>query len=396
MNEIRMYVERLFEGRLLTAEMIELKEEIYGNLVARYEDLVSDGVDPEEALRRTKESMVSIDDVLSEEEAVQTGQEAQEGPGNAGEDTESGTGETTVLGAPDGLAETVPDATAVSPAVGAVARDAAGGGPVPPEGAGNPLPVPVETRGAAPRRKRTWLIVVGAIAAVLVVLALLFGLGLVGFGMSGMGDVDIDEGRIEVEDASGNQVTIDPQQGITSANGKDEVTVDADGKARLEGEPADDLLTEVVNTRSGDIKAFVDTDLSDAAGVESMLRSLPLHQWVGDIDLTRGVDVLSLSYREVPDTYEGESVDIALAYNVAALFCAMPTLNEVQVTMTESDEPADETYYVFERVDVQQRFGVRLDGNMVNEAGWGQIKRDHLYKHDFAGDMVDAAERAWR
>ena len=36
MNELRMYVEHLFEGKVLTAENIELKEEIYGNLVARY------------------------------------------------------------------------------------------------------------------------------------------------------------------------------------------------------------------------------------------------------------------------------------------------------------------------------------------------------------------------
>ena len=44
MNELRMYVEHLFEGRVLTAEMIELKEEIYGNLVARYEDYVAGGM----------------------------------------------------------------------------------------------------------------------------------------------------------------------------------------------------------------------------------------------------------------------------------------------------------------------------------------------------------------
>ena len=30
MNELRMYVEHLFEGKVLTSENIELKEEIYG------------------------------------------------------------------------------------------------------------------------------------------------------------------------------------------------------------------------------------------------------------------------------------------------------------------------------------------------------------------------------
>lgn len=50
MSELRMYVEHLFEGRVLTAEMIELKEEIYGNLVARYEDYVASGMSEAEAL----------------------------------------------------------------------------------------------------------------------------------------------------------------------------------------------------------------------------------------------------------------------------------------------------------------------------------------------------------
>ena len=44
MNELRMYVEHLFEGKVLTPENIELKEEIYGNLVARYEDLIASGL----------------------------------------------------------------------------------------------------------------------------------------------------------------------------------------------------------------------------------------------------------------------------------------------------------------------------------------------------------------
>ena len=34
-SDIRMHVEHLFEGRVLDAETIELKEEIYGNPVAR-------------------------------------------------------------------------------------------------------------------------------------------------------------------------------------------------------------------------------------------------------------------------------------------------------------------------------------------------------------------------
>ena len=65
MNELRMYVEHLFEGKVLTADMIELKEEIYGNLVARYEDYVAGGMDAAEALEKTKASITSLDDVLT-------------------------------------------------------------------------------------------------------------------------------------------------------------------------------------------------------------------------------------------------------------------------------------------------------------------------------------------
>lgn len=64
MNEIRMYVERLFLGKVLTEEVLELKEEIYGNLVARYEDYVAGGMDAAEALRATEASITSVDDEL--------------------------------------------------------------------------------------------------------------------------------------------------------------------------------------------------------------------------------------------------------------------------------------------------------------------------------------------
>lgn len=382
MNEIRMYVEHLFEGKVLTAEMIELKEEIYGNLVARYEDLIAEGVEPGDALARTKESMTSIDDVL-------TGEDVEE---NVSElsltDKDTGSGEDA------GGAQPVVAAPA---AAAASAASAAPGAPVPPEDAENPLPAPVaQPAQDVGKKRRTWIIVAAVVAAILLVPALLFGAGMIGFTSMSGADVDIDEGRVEVDDGKGNEVTIDPQQGISVTDGDNEVTIGSDGVVRIDGDLADELLTAVVNARSGDVKELVNTDPTDAAAVERVLRALPMSQWLSDLDVTRGVDVLSFAYREVPDAFEGESVDIALAYNVAAIFCTMPTLNEVQVTLTESDEPADESYYVFKRNDVQQRFGVRLDEGMVNEAGWTQIMRDHLYKHDFAENLVDAAERAWR
>lgn len=421
MNEIRMYVEHLFEGKMLTAEMIELKEEIYGNLVARYEDLIAEGVEPGDALARTKESMTSIDDLLAGEDAEENASELSPADKDTGSGEDAG-GTQPVVAAPAGesageclspesaAAETAQletpgisapaplDATVAAPAVvAAPAASAAPGAPVPPEGTENPLPAPVaQPAQDVGKKRRTWIIVAAVVAAILLVPALLFGAGMIGFTSMSGADVDIDEGRVEVDDGKGNEVTIDPQQGISVTEGDNEVTIGSDGVVRIDGDLADELLTAVVNARSGDVKELVNTDPADAAAVERVLRALPMSQWLSDLDVTRGVDVLSFAYREVPDAFEGESVDIALAYNVAAIFCTMPTLNEVQITLTESDEPADESYYVFKRNDVQQRFGVRLDEGMVNEAGWTQIMRDHLYKHDFAENLVDAAERAWR
>ena len=411
MNEIRMYVEHLFEGKVLTAEMIELKEEIYGNLVARYEDLIAEGVEPGDALARTKESMTSIDDVLAGEDVEENVSELSPTDKDTGSGEDAG-GTQPVVAAParepaaetaqletPGISAPAPlDATVAAPAVvAAPAASAAPGAPVPPEGTENPLPAPVaQPAQDVGKKRRTWLIVAAVVAAILLVPALLFGAGMIGFTSMSGADVDIDEGRVEVDDGKGNEVTIDPQQGISVTEGDNEVTIGSDGVVRIDGDLADELLTAVVNARSGDVKELVNTDPADAAAVERVLRALPMSQWLSDLDVTRGVDVLSFAYREVPDAFEGESVDIALAYNVAAIFCTMPTLNEVQVTLTESDEPADESYYVFKRNDVQQRFGVRLDEGMVNEAGWTQIMRDHLYKHDFAENLVDAAERAWR
>ena len=56
------------KDRMLDAETIELKEEIYGNLVARYEDYLAQGMSAEEAYARTCEAVTSVDDVMGEKD----------------------------------------------------------------------------------------------------------------------------------------------------------------------------------------------------------------------------------------------------------------------------------------------------------------------------------------
>lgn len=390
MNEIRMYVEHLFEGRMLTAENIELKEEIYGNLVARYEDYIEGGMDAEEALRKTKESMTSIDDVLEgreviDSDAIGSDADANEIASNAGAVTEAAVDEA---------------ASGVAGACGfAIEDDEASSS------------VGEENRVG----KRTRTIILASVVGFVVLVV--FGLGLkyalVAMDRAeGRGDgaatviqddaqdsADGDETTPRQDDRAGDlQETSQSSSGdggAASARNK-EVVVDADGTVWVDGERGDDLAAAVVNAQPGDISLYAETDPSDAANVESLIRLLPMGEWATDIDVTLGVDVLGLAYREVPDSYDGDSIDLALSYNTMALFCSMPLLNEVRVTVTESDDPADEDYYVFTRDNAQRCFGVRLSSDLMNEAGWHQLKEDNLYSRKFAERMVDMAEREWK
>ncbi|MDO4437462.1 MAG: hypothetical protein Q4B77_05905 [Coriobacteriaceae bacterium] len=397
MNELRMYVEHLFEGRVLTPENIELKEEIYGNLVARFEDLVAEGASEDDALRQTKASISSIDDVLSD---VCAGAAATSGV----EDADAACEDKTAAGSADNTQskdqETDGGDGAVSGEAGGDLGVTAPAGPTPINGPDSSTK-PADGQPKAVRRM--WPLALAAGAAVL----LLAGIGFVGCNVL---DIDDRMDRVEsqqnmlvdddpdsddaVNSNSGNQNGKNPS--VDPKRGNREIYVDESGQVWMDGEPGDELAIEVVNASHSDIAQYVETNLEDAKRVESLVRSLPLGNYVGDIDTTKAVDVLSFAYRELPDAIEGDSVDAALAYNVTAVFCAMPLVNEIQVTVTEQDDPLDESYYVFTRENVQSCYGVRLDGELVNETGWQQIKDDHLYRRKFIENMVDAAEREWK
>lgn len=405
MNEIRMYVEHLFEGRMLTAENIELKEEIYGNLVARYEDYVAGGMDPVEALEKTKASMSSIDDVIEGVDDVRETARADNGDA-----AKADTAETTVL--PNAAV-----AKGSSPAQpGTVSETVAmpvAGAPLPPAGFEGEVDEDVASvsssaNAAAPKGKRTRNIIIAAAAGF--ALFVVVGVGLIYARRIDRVEDRADSAVTEVQNsgqsttnggtASGQQSgQANGQSNSGQGNGASvrnkEVVVDADGTVWVDGELGDDIAVAVVNAQPGDISLYAETDPSDAANVESLIRLLPMSEWATDIDVTLGVDVLGFAYREVPDGYDGDSIDLALSYNTMALFCSMPLLNEVRVTVTEADDPMDEDYYVFTRDNAQSRFGVMLSADMMNEAGWHQLKEDNLYSRKFAENMVDAAEREW-
>lgn len=405
MNEIRMYVEHLFEGRMLTAENIELKEEIYGNLVARYEDYVAGGMDTAEALEKTKASMSSTDDVIEGVDDVRETARADNGDA-----AKADTAETTVL---PNAAVAKGSSPAQPGTVGETVAMPVAGAPLPPAGFEGEVDEDVASvsssaNAAASKGKRTRNIIIAAAAGFALFVVVCVGL-IYALRIDRVED-RADSAVAEVQNSGQSMTNGGTASGQQSgqANGQSnsgqgngasarnkEVVVDADGTVWVDGELGDDIAVAVVNAQPGDISLYAETDPSDAANVESLIRLLPMSEWATDIDVTLGVDVLGFAYREVPDGYDGDSIDLALSYNTMALFCSMPLLNEVRVTVTEAGDPMDEDYYVFTRDNAQSRFGVMLSADMMNEAGWHQLKEDNLYSRKFAENMVDAAEREW-
>ena len=386
MNELRMYVEHLFEGKVLTSENIELKEEIYGNLVARYEDLLSEGVDEAEALRRTKESIASLDDVFAEEgDAHAAGCESVDPV--AGESAESDAAArdasaavTTPL---DAEQDEALDTTRAGGPTPIADSDAAVLHPQPEQ--------PVE-------RRRVWPLVLVSAVGILIFLAV----GVVGCNLvAGVRSLDTY--------TDGQNAAVEPQNDgedglVASGSGTatpaipsdDGVYVDPNGPAYFDGEPADELVLAVVGSSSYDILAQSDAGLDDVDALNTLIFNLPMGEWAANLDVTRGEGILRFDYVGVPDYFDGDSIDLALAYNATALFCAVPEVQKIQVTVSESDEVNERDRYVFDRAAVGEMYGVALDAGMVNEAGWGQLKGDNLYKRDFAERMVDRAENDGR
>lgn len=394
MNELRMYVEHLFEGKVLSADVIELKEEVYGNLVARYEDYLAQGMATEEALSSTKASLTSIDDLLEDGASAQAEAGIDDGTSSdAGSEADGfAGGESDDFVAPVACDDASTSETqALDPAVTVVAPTA--GLPLPPTGAPSDAAAAGDEAAATkPAASMKWAAVALAIFAAFVVLGLVCR-ACTGFVL--YEDVDADEATSSVSTDGGNggSVQAGPGEGVAASQGDDVVKVDENGVVTFEGQVADEVVASVVNATPEDIAAYANVELSDAASVEAMVRALPMAGWSHDVDVTRGVDVLSLSYREVPDTLEDDSVDIALAYNVAAIFCAMPKVNELRVVVTESDEPNEESCYTFTRDKVQGSYGCMLSPDMMNASGWQQLKEGHLYGRKFAEHLVEAAER---
>lgn len=378
-NDIRMHVEHLFEGRTLTPETIELKEEIYGNLTARYEDYRAQGMSEDEAYARTCEAVTSVDDVLDGEK-----------------DASGGTGADETLVAP------LPATSGPSDASTA-----------PDEPVSN-----TERRGG-----RIWKVAAAA-AVVFVALVCVVAFGLsAGSGRASQGDPDANAQSVDV--GAGNVTNADD---TSSAGGAGDVaggvaeggtssaapdgTAAADGTAAPNGTAApdgtpvistDDVTREVASHDAATLSGSVQTSWPvESTNVAQAVAGLPLAGFVSsagsDANTSLG-NVVTVEYGWAKDERvaraDGDAVESALAYDAAALLCTFPSADAVQVTVRETDSEdgeLDVDVYSFRRADIERILGTTLTAERLTDGSWEGL-RTQLSTERTYDQVIDQAER---
>ena len=405
MNELRMYVEHLFEGKVLTAEMIELKEEMYGNLVARYEDYLAGGMDAAEALEKTKASITSVEDVLAGEdadEAAEAGaptmgpaavaEPVAEEPVSSASQAEAPAAETTVL----------PDATAAH----------AAGTPVPPRT--EPELADLATP-AAGRKITSKVLIASLIALVFVVFASFFGLlavGCVSFGATDdtQGQVTttstaqgVDNGAADGTTGNGNTAGNNGATGNNNATGNGTTGQGQSTTPRFE-DPEDQAEYEATSALDSAIANQTAASLAEMAGAgnapASMVQSLPLGEYAGSTGNDTQQARFNVRYDNVSDLIDDDAIDRALLYNATALMSAHSGIQQVTFTVHERyDSDYDTDTYTFDRATLEHAYSnasngaiAALDSSLfASEETWQSV-RDYVFRENFCERQVDFAE----
>lgn len=383
MNELRMYVEHLFEGRVLTPENIELKEEIYGNLVARYEDYVASGMDETEALKRTKASFTSLDDL-------------QEDDGANAEPAQAPAAE-----APAEPAGAEPATAGAEPtrAMPAVAAPAAGGAPQAPV---TPAANDAAKGGDA---ARPWKKV--AIIAAAVILVLVAALGVYEIAIGPM----LDHAEDMAEDAAELQYESQRDQGQNQGAGAQGNTANGqgaqDGVATTPRFEDDEDRREYEATKAlDDARVAVTAEtLSESVGQAApdrvFFQALPL----GDTIASTGAEQQSnasfnVYYDGVSEDIDGDAVDRALVFNAAVAFCVYPELQTLNLTVREEFESDwDLEIYSFDRATLEHAFSnatdgaiAQLDATQISTQDALNTLRSCAAREQFCERQVDYAE----
>lgn len=383
MNELRMYVEHLFEGRVLTAEMIELKEEIYGNLVARYEDYVAGGMGEAEALAQAKASITSIDDVLAGE-----GEDVAEGAASsASEDAEP----TAVHASDDNASESTCEEGAATEGFAATIVQ--------------PAPATASTADAS-EHANPWLkILVVAAAIIAVILAAVVVWNVV---LEPTGDQleDTVEDVVDATVAGGaGQTSNGNNQDTNSGNGAGANTNTSNTPTF--SDPEDQREYEATMAVLDEIDVHDPTTLQvytgDSQPSSVFFENLPLGSYVSTDDTVQvNANTFEVYYTNVSEDIDGDAIDRAIVYNAAAAFSAYPNLQYLNVVVHEAyDEHHDADVYAFDRSQLERAFA-NASGDAVtqfnsslfeSEASWGVV-RQQIDRHDFCDHQMDMAERS--
>lgn len=383
MNELRMYVEHLFEGRVLTAEMIELKEEIYGNLVARYEDYVAGGMGEAEALAQAKASITSIDDVLAGE-----GEDAFEGSASsASEDAEP----TAVHASDDDAGEsTCEEGAATEGAAATIVQ---------------PAPATASTADAS-EHANPWLkILVVAAAVIAVIFAAVIVWNVV---LEPTGD-QLEDTVEDVVDATvagdAGQTSNGNNQDTNSGNGAganantSNTPTFSDAEDQREYEATMAVLDEIDVHDPTTLQVYT----GDSQPSSVFFENLPLGSYVSADDTVQvNANTFEVYYTNVSEDIDGDAIDRAIVYNAAAAFSAYPNLQHLNVVVHEAyDEHHDADVYAFDRSQLERAFA-NASGDAVtqfnsslfeSEASW-DVVRQQIDRHDFCDHQMDMAERS--
>lgn len=335
MNELRMYVERLFEGRTLTNEAIELKEEIYGNLVARYDDYCAQGMGETDALTRTMASITGIDELLDglndqASEGSATAQYAGEKDGATDAEDTPGTSDTAPAATADADSPADPARTPSDEKDAAktqrLNRASAADAPT----AQCPVPPGATAPSAQPRQGEKIRIALLAIAAFVVVLVVVALFAVI---LGGVAIIPEREQTVATTMAAGSN-------DATAENGSD-----GPGNAAAAGNatPRSTIHMQLEDIRLDDIRQYLDAGImSNASNLDELLAHLPGSTLnPGVVALDTNDRSITISYRYQDGSVDDEQLESALLFNAAVLMCTTDAPDAVQFNICDAPGTGD-------------------------------------------------------
>lgn len=397
MNDIRIYVEYLFQGRVMTPETIELKEEIYGNLVARYEDYLSSGMSETEALEKTKASITSVSGLLDGEDA----QDAAAGQGAAAQQPAQAAQASWQAQAAQPTQPYAQPSYAAPGAGGAAPAAAAGGAPGESGAAGEAGMAGAKGDGGEKKRK-TWPIVLAV-----VVVAVLLVCGIAVWVVDEVLDLDdqleqqyyestaASNAGDEADSASTSTDTdagasADDASASTDADAGTSTSADASAAATSDSE----LYAQLLDDGAAELLQGFGALALDDEQLADLVAALPLGAYADGVSVDVDGGTISIDYVAVSDNLDDDVVEQALVYDVVALLCAT-SADTIVVTLNEDDDPVnDYDAWRFERADVEDvlaRYGAEVDA-LDSSCFAEQDAWDELREVAISEQVVEAIE----